>query len=175
VLAPNYKQHNLSPAEVRKACYSLACLISNLFEFIRVKGGVTFVTLFKKGDTGYESFGTSDIGYITLMSKQMHSSECVWIIKKRQNNFDMLPTPIIITTIVINTSTYSHYSNCENLVSLFFIFTCLSSTYFLSLHSNTFFTLLFLAVFVSDTNGIWTHLCPVYPLIYCTAHRVSQV
>jgi hypothetical protein len=36
VLAPNYKQHILSPAEVRKLCYSLAelyvkCVYLNLF------------------------------------------------------------------------------------------------------------------------------------------------
>jgi hypothetical protein len=39
VLAPNYKQHILSPAEVRKVCYSLAelCQIF-LFDFILVEG-----------------------------------------------------------------------------------------------------------------------------------------
>jgi hypothetical protein len=41
VLAPNYKQHILSPAEVRKVCYSLAdlyinCVYINLF---RWRGG----------------------------------------------------------------------------------------------------------------------------------------
>jgi hypothetical protein len=39
VLAPKYKQHILSPAEVRKECYSLAELCQMcLLEFIRVKG-----------------------------------------------------------------------------------------------------------------------------------------
>jgi hypothetical protein len=37
-LAPNYEQHILSPAEVRKVCYSLAelyikCVYLNLFEW----------------------------------------------------------------------------------------------------------------------------------------------
>jgi hypothetical protein len=50
VLAPNYKLHILSLAEVRKVCYSLAelCQIC-LFEFIRVDGGATFIIHFKGG------------------------------------------------------------------------------------------------------------------------------
>jgi hypothetical protein len=48
VLAPKYKQHILSPARVRKVCYSLAelCQIC-LFEFIPVEGGATFMKHFK--------------------------------------------------------------------------------------------------------------------------------
>jgi hypothetical protein len=41
VLALTYKQHNFSPAEVRKVCYSLAEVRHvRLFEFIQVERGV---------------------------------------------------------------------------------------------------------------------------------------
>jgi hypothetical protein len=61
VLAPNYKQHILSPAEVRKVYYSSAELyVRCVFEFIRVEGGVKFMKLLK-GDAGYESLGTSGL------------------------------------------------------------------------------------------------------------------
>jgi hypothetical protein len=50
VLAPNYKQHILSPANVRKVLLiSWTVCQMCLFEFIRVEGGATFMKYFKGG------------------------------------------------------------------------------------------------------------------------------
>jgi hypothetical protein len=59
VLSPNYKQQILSPAKIRKICYSLAelCQIS-LFEFNRVEGGVKLMKHFT-GGASYKSLVTS--------------------------------------------------------------------------------------------------------------------
>jgi hypothetical protein len=62
VLAPNYKQYILLPAEVRKVRYSLATLCHIcLFEFIRVEGGATFMNILQ-GGASYNSFETSGLG-----------------------------------------------------------------------------------------------------------------
>jgi hypothetical protein len=54
-LSDKHKQHILSPAKVRKVCYSVDEL-----EFIRVERGVKFMRHFK-GGAGYTSLGTSGI------------------------------------------------------------------------------------------------------------------
>jgi hypothetical protein len=62
VLAPNYKQHILLPAEVRKECYSLAELYvkSVYLNLFRLRGGMKFMKHFV-GGTSCKSFGTSAI------------------------------------------------------------------------------------------------------------------
>jgi hypothetical protein len=56
VLAPNCKQHILSPAKVRNVCCSLAePYVRCLFEFIRVDWGVPFMKHFN-GGASYKSF-----------------------------------------------------------------------------------------------------------------------
>jgi hypothetical protein len=49
LLAPNYKQHILSPAKVSEVCYLLAELVIRYvyFEFVRVEGDATFMKLLK--------------------------------------------------------------------------------------------------------------------------------
>jgi hypothetical protein len=49
VLAPNYKQLIMSPAKVRKVCYSVAELSSDLFIWIYLDGGMIFMKHFKGG------------------------------------------------------------------------------------------------------------------------------
>jgi hypothetical protein len=59
VLAPNYKQHSLWPAEARTVCYSLSELyVRCLVDFIRMEGGMKFMEHFK-GGASYESLGTT--------------------------------------------------------------------------------------------------------------------
>jgi hypothetical protein len=59
ILAPNYKQHILSPAKDRKVCYSLAELCQiYLLEFILVEAGVKFMKRFWRRGSSYKSLGS---------------------------------------------------------------------------------------------------------------------
>jgi hypothetical protein len=60
VLAPNYKQHILSPATVRKVCYSLAERYVKSVSVYSGGGGVKFIKHFK-GGASCRSLGTSRI------------------------------------------------------------------------------------------------------------------
>jgi hypothetical protein len=72
VLAPDYKQHILSPAEIIKSCYSLAVEFC-LYKFIRVKGGSKFMEHIK-GGAAYKSLETcgltvvENLAYLLLLS-----------------------------------------------------------------------------------------------------------
>jgi hypothetical protein len=75
ILAPNYKQHILSPAEVRKVCYSLAELCQMcLFEFIRAEGVAKF-TKHCSGGASYKRLGTSAVG---CMMYNLNGSSLLW-------------------------------------------------------------------------------------------------
>jgi hypothetical protein len=69
VLAPNYKQHILSPAKVWKVCYSLAELyVRSVYFNLFGGGGATFMKYFK-GGTSCKNLGTSAI------YKQLHEKK----------------------------------------------------------------------------------------------------
>jgi hypothetical protein len=61
VLAPNYKQHILSLAKVRKVCYSLAKIyVKSAYLNLFWWRGVSFMKHIK-GRSKYKSMGTSDL------------------------------------------------------------------------------------------------------------------
>jgi hypothetical protein len=76
VMAPNYKQHILLLAIVRKVCYSLVELCRHicLFQFIWVEGDMTFMQ-HCKGDTSYRSLGTSAIDWEAVKAQEPSCSE----------------------------------------------------------------------------------------------------
>jgi hypothetical protein len=61
ILAPNYKQHILSPAKVRKVCYSLAELYVRFFYLNLFGGGGSEILETFKGGASYEIEENSDL------------------------------------------------------------------------------------------------------------------
>jgi hypothetical protein len=61
VLAPNYKQHILSSAKLRKECYSLAELYVKCVYLIYCGGGGVKFMKHIKGGSSYERLGTSGV------------------------------------------------------------------------------------------------------------------
>jgi hypothetical protein len=89
VLAPNYKQHILSSAKLRKICYSLPKLYVrsvylSLFRWREVK----FMKLLK-GGSSHKSLGTSGVDCLTLSkehrSKSTIAEENIWTIEGGSN------------------------------------------------------------------------------------------
>jgi hypothetical protein len=71
VLAPKYKQHSLSPARVRKVCYSLAELYvrSVYLSLFRWRGARRLWNILKE-NSSYKSLGTSELDALKCYSSE---------------------------------------------------------------------------------------------------------